>query len=102
MKAHGSTIMNRVIKTSKRVTLQYRVVAVGYNRRGKIIGITTNRPRLQTRGHHAEELLMFSMPKSLSKIKIARVNARGQLNPIHPCAHCARLADKLGITIEQL
>jgi hypothetical protein len=79
----------------------YRVAAVGFDYRGRIIGIATNAPRLALRGLHAEEALIHRMPRSLKRIEIVRVGADGQWLPIDPCVHCSKLARNRGITIKR-
>ena len=81
---------------------RYRVVAVGIDSKNRIIGLTTNSPRLQSRGWHAEERLIHRSPRSLAKIIIARVGATGLFLPIDPCKHCAKIANKRGISIERM
>lgn len=100
MKAHISTLRDRIIRRSSGVRLRYRIVAVGFNSRGKIIGIANNMALHRLRGLHAEEVLMRKMPRSLSKILIARVNKNGEFRPIEACQICQELADRRGIKIE--
>lgn len=103
MKAHSSSLLPRMIRAASRVQgCQHRVVAAGIDFRGRIIGLATNRPRLQNRGWHAEEWLLYRSPRSLSRILLVRVNKVGELLPIEPCAHCAKLANRRGVVIEAL
>lgn len=102
MKTHVSVLTSRMIKAAMRVEIRYRVVAAGVDNRNRIIGIATNRPRLQSRSYHAEEILMSRSPRSLVRILLARVNNRGELMPIDPCEVCSRLAKKRNVTIERL
>ncbi len=53
-------------------------------------------------GWHAEELVLYSSPKSLHTILLARVNNKGLLLPINPCKKCLRLANKKQVKIRQL
>lgn len=56
MRAHNSTLTERVRRAGMRVTAcAYRVIAVGLDRRGRFIGIATNKPWLAqgTTGGHA-------------------------------------------------
>lgn len=107
MRCHSSTLHTRILRAAARVTCAIRVVAVGLNAHGDIIAISTNATRFQThsdahyRGWHAEERLMHRAPASLARILLARVGRSGRFNPIHPCAHCAKLAAKRGVTVEQ-
>lgn len=101
--SHISTLVPRMIRAGLRVDdCRYRVVAAGIDNRNRIISIATNRPKLRTRGEHAEERVIFSSPKSLSRILILRVGARGNLLPIHPCRWCRKLAERRGIVIESI
>lgn len=103
MKSHRTTIEERIIRASRRVTeCRYRVVAVGVDGRNRIIGLKTNTPRLQLRGYHAEERILFSSPPTLRRILLARVNVRGEFLPIDPCAQCLRLAQKRNVLIQPI
>lgn len=81
---------------------RHSVVAVGLDHRSTIISIATNLPRLPNRGFHAEERVIFSSPKSLKTILIARISKAGLFLPIDACENCARLASKRGIRIESV
>lgn len=100
MKAHPSTLLDRIVRAGLRVKCRFRVVAVGFDHRRRIIGIATNSFYLPARGRHAEERLIHRCPKSLTRIVIARIGAQGMLLPIDPCERCRRAADKAGIRIE--
>lgn len=102
MKCHHSTLIDRMVKAGMKVNLRYKVIAAGISKDGTIISIKTNQPRLKSQGFHAEERLMFSSPKSLVKIMILRIGAKGELRPIHACDRCTRLANKRGVIIERL
>lgn len=103
MKSHLSTIVPRLIRTALKVHLcRYRIAAAGIDYRGRLISISTNAPRLTSRGWHAEERLIHTSPKSLARIILVRVNRLGELLPIDPCAHCAKLARRRGITIDPM
>lgn len=102
MKSHSSLLLNRIIRAGLRVSLRYRVVAVGIDHRLRIINIKTNQPRLIRRGLHAEERVLHTSPRSLRQIVIARVGADGRLLPIDACDVCKRLARKRGIKIRPL
>ena len=102
MKAHRSTLVDRMRRAGARVNLRCRVVAVGIDGRGRIIGIATNTPRLRNRSWHAEERLIHRQPRSLSMIVLGRFGLAGVLLPIDPCPKCAELAARRGITIQPL
>jgi hypothetical protein len=102
MRCHSSTLISRLIRAALRVHhCRYRVACAGLDYRGRIISIATNTPKYPTRGDHAEERLMRTSPRSLSRIVIIRVNAKGDLLPIDPCKVCQSIAHKLGIKIER-
>lgn len=103
MRSHLSTIIPRMIRAGLRVSqCRVRVVAAGVDSRGRIISISTNSPRLPKRGMHAEEKIIHTSPRSLRKILLLRVGARGALLPIHACSHCQKLADKHNVKIERV
>lgn len=103
MRSHISTLLPRMIQAGLKIDqCRYRVIAAGIDNRSRIISIATNRPRLKTRGLHAEERLIYCSPKSLSRILIIRINRRGDLLPIHACRLCQKLADRRGIQIESM
>lgn len=102
LKSHLSTLVPRMVRAALRSHCIYKVVAVGIDSRGRIISLATNTPRLSSRGFHAEERVIFTSPKSLKKIFILRVGARGELLNIDPCAMCQKLARKRGITIRRI
>lgn len=101
MRSHLSSLLPRMIRAGMRHTFsRYRIVAVGLDSRFRPIAIRTNLPRLPLRGLHAEERVLASCPRYLlSRIFIARVNARGDLLPIDACSHCAKLARRRGVEI---
>lgn len=102
MRAHLLTIHSRIVRAASRVTLRYRVVAVGLDRNDNIIRLATNLPLYaDRRQRHAEERVIHESPRSLSRVLIARVGRRGTFLPIHPCAACARLAARRGVKIER-
>ncbi len=103
MRSHLSILIPRMIRAAMLVhSCRYRVVAAGIDDRNRIISLATNRPRLRTRGQHAEERIIFSSPLSLRKIIILRVGSRGNLLPIDPCKMCKKLADRRGIIVESV
>ncbi len=103
MRAHISTLIPRMIRAGmKNHSCVFRVVAAGIDSRNRIISIATNRPRFQNRGLHAEERIIYSSPRSLAKILILRIGARGDLLPIHPCRLCQKQASKRNIVIESI
>ena len=108
MKCHPSQLAARISRAALHIhpICKFKVIAIGIDHRGRIIGITTNRPHMHhlpnTRNRHAEERLLHSSPRSLRTIYIARANRHGKLGlPIDPCPRCARLARKYGVNIKR-
>jgi cytidine deaminase len=104
MKCHASAILDRLIKKASTSPCRFRIAAIGLDYRGRVIISRTNSPRFVRHGGgtHAEMSVMISAPRSLRTIIIVRVNRRGELRPIDPCATCARKAEELGIQIRTL
>ena len=92
-----------IIKKAKQSICRFQVAAIGFDRRGKVLGVTNNRPRIVKKGGgiHAEMDLIHRY-RGLSKIVICRIGKGGNLLPIHPCPACLRVATKLGIQIESV
>ena len=99
-----SNLLRRMKRKAQASHCRTKIVAVGFDQRGKMIGITHNKPYIYKKGGgwHAEELLIRkSPPKLLSRIIIARVSPNtGELRPIEPCHKCKSLAAKYNIKIE--
>jgi len=90
-------------KKARQSSCTYRVSAIGLNKRGEVLGSTTNRHRSihPVKGNiHAEIALIHKYGKQLRTIIICRVGNGGDILPIHPCPNCQRIADSLGIKIE--
>lgn len=102
MKLDYGQLLNRMKKKARKSSCHFKISAIGFDHRGRPIGITCNRPRFTKDGggHHAEMLLMRQSPPNLRTILICRVNSTGDLLPIHPCKACKRKADLLGIRIK--
>lgn len=100
--------MKNVLKWMKHKSKQslctYRVVAVGFSRKGNVIGIRMSMPQKNRNNAlgHAEYQLMTRYGRKLNKIVIARFNGSGKQLPIEPCKNCSGLAERLGITIERI
>jgi len=94
-------IMNRLKSKASKSQCKYKVGAVGFNKRGEIIGFGFNRPRFSRLGGsiHAEMWLMLKYGKRLKEIVVCRVNKTGDVKPIDPCAVCAAKAKELGIKL---
>jgi hypothetical protein len=97
-------IKERLTLKASQSICKYKVAALGLNRRGEIIAISANRPRMSRKGGglHAEMSVMLRAGPALRKILICRVNDQGDIRPIHPCDACADKALELGVTIVTL
>lgn len=103
MRTHLHNLIPRMIRAGLRVKeCRYRVIAAGLDHRDRIISIATNSPYLPMRGRHAEERVIFSSPKSLRRILLMRVGARGEMLNIDPCKLCQELARKRNVKIERV
>lgn len=91
-------------KAIKHNACDFRVVAVGFTRKGNLAGIMLNAPSLKpnTFNTHAECRLMLRYGKKLGKIVVGRFGNSGDSLPIDPCPQCAALAASYGITISSL
>jgi tRNA(Arg) A34 adenosine deaminase TadA len=80
---------------------RFLVAAIGQDRHGTTIGITSNSQRFSKKGGslHAEMALMKKSPRSLAVIYVIRLSRTGKLLPIEPCASCLETAAKRGIKI---
>jgi tRNA(Arg) A34 adenosine deaminase TadA len=94
-------ILNRARKKAEQSICKYRVSAVGFDKKGRMIGTACNRPRFSKEGGsiHAEMRLMAQYGVNLHTIIICRISDNGNLKPIDPCSVCAAKAKELGIKI---
>ena len=97
-------MINRAIKKAQKSTCRHKVVAVGFNKNGDIIGISTNVPRFRKFGGsvHAEMNLIHNYGYKVRSIVIMRVGKSGQLLPIHPCKNCKKVLVKMGIKVKSM
>jgi len=102
MRVHITNLLPRLIRKAAQSPCRHKVVAVGFNSHGTVIAMRTNKFRFLHvgGGWHAEELLIYSTPKSLVRILIARVRGN-RLLPIDACGRCSRLAARRGVIIER-
>jgi cytidine deaminase len=92
------------IKKAMQSQCRFKVSAVGFDNKGKLIGTTMNAPRFSKYGggFHAEMRLMARYGKNLKTIVICRVGNKGDMLPIDPCKMCQNKANELGIKIVTL
>ena len=97
--------IKKAVKSPKILT--YRVVALGFDKKGDFIGLKTNKiGKLKAinmgpgKGIHAERELIKRYGKRIKKIIIIRSGRTGTLLPIDPCPVCKKIINKLGIKVE--
>lgn len=79
------------------------VAAVALTKKGNVLGTALSAPSEipGIRQRHAEGILMGRFGRAIHKIIIIRVGRAGVLLPIDPCPVCRKLAERLGIIIEE-
>ena len=79
------------------------VAAIALTKKGNVLGTACSAPSEipGIRQRHAEGILMGRFGRAIHKIVIIRVDRAGNLLPIEPCSACKKLAERLGITIEE-
>ena len=97
-------LINRAIKKAKQSICKYKISAMGFDKKGNLIGTAFNRPRFSRHGgsYHAEKELMAQYGDNLKTIIICRTNSNGDLLPIDPCPSCLEKATELGIKIKSI
>ena len=85
-----SSLLKRAIRKGKKVPLKYRIVAVGFNKKGEFLSVATNRARFSKKsgGLHAEINMLLRHGKDLHSLFLLRVSRKGELLPIDSCACC--------------
>ena len=87
----------------------YKVSAIAFDRKGNILGHTTNKHskwdvldygegRAGT-ARHSERILIERYSQNIKTILICRVGRSGEILPIDPCPACKKAAAKYGIKI---
>jgi tRNA(Arg) A34 adenosine deaminase TadA len=92
------------LKKASQSSCRFKVSAIGFNRKGDLIGTAVNQHRISKPGCsiHAEIALIKKMGRNLSTIIICRTNKTGGILPIHPCKTCANIASRYGIVIKTI
>lgn len=94
-------LTKQAIKKALQSSCRYKVSAIGFDKKGNVIGTAVNTSRFNRYGGgiHAEQKLMFKYGNRLKTILICRVGNSGEIRKIDPCDKCQKAADKLGIKI---
>lgn len=103
------TIIERLRRKASASPSQYRISCVALNKKGEVLGYTTNKFRkdhirpLIGSGLHAEAYSMARYyPIGLKTLVIMRIGLSGNILPIDPCEDCQKMAKKLGVTIRSV
>lgn len=101
----NETLISRLKNKATQTKTCYRISAVAFNKKGEILGTTTNgfqmdgRPPGKGCGIHAERKLISRYKYNIKTIVICRIGNGGAILPIQPCDVCKKIADKMGIKI---
>ena len=92
------------LKKASQSSCRFKVSAIGFNRKGDLIGTAVNQHRISKPGCsiHAEIALIKKMGRSLRTIIICRTNKTGGILPIHPCKTCTNIALRYNIDIKTI
>lgn len=102
-------VMARLLKKASASPSQYRISCVALNKKGEVIGYTSNKFRkdrikpLIGSGLHAEAAAISKFyPFGLKTLLIMRIGNSGNVLPIDPCEDCQKMAAKYGVTIQSV
>ena len=93
--------IDMAIKKAKKSSSRYKVSAVGFDHKGKVITSAFCHPRFDFYGggKHAEMRLLEKCRVTPTTILLCRVGNAGDILPIEPCARCQKVLDKLKIKV---
>lgn len=82
---------------------KYKVAAIGFDKRGQLLGVLTNQPYINRIGGslHAEVKSIQKL-RGIRTLIVVRVNNKGILKPIHPCANCKNYAKRFSVKIKTI
>lgn len=88
-------------KKARSITCHSKVVAIGFDRRGRLLGCSTNYPRFSKYGGgvHAEMHLLKKHGPKVNKIILCRFGNAGDLLPIDVCPACRKVLNNKGIKV---
>ena len=96
------TNIARMIKKASKSICKHKVAALGFDRHGRIINCKFNRPRFGRKGGGVHAELEAIKDLRVRKVIICRINGTGKILPLHPCATCKKVLEKLGIEIQSV
>lgn len=99
-----------LVETASHSPCTYKVSAVAFDKKGNILGHSTNKHSiwdvLSDNGEgragtavHAERALIKRYSNHIKTIVICRIGRSGEILPIDPCPACRKAASKYGIRI---
>ena len=97
----NANLIKTAIKKASQSICCYKISAIGLNKRGEVIGSAINRHGKsgKGRGLHAETQLIKRYGKKIKTIILCRIGNSGDILPIHCCANCQKIIDKLEIKV---
>ena len=97
----NKNLIDTAIRKASQSTCCYRISAIGLNKRGDILGSSTNKHGGQGRGkgRHAEIELIKRYGSKIKIIILCRIGGGGDILPIKPCDNCQKVIDKMGIKV---
>jgi hypothetical protein len=97
-------LLMRAIRKASSSICRFKISAMAFDKRGKLLGTSFNRPRFSKKGGsiHAEMELMAQYGTNIKTIIICRTDGKEGLLPIDPCVICKAKADELGIKIKSI
>ena len=100
----ASNCLDRCIRKALKSCCRYKVLAIGFNRKGDLIGYANNHPMFSmvNGSMHAERKLIMKYGSKVRSVVILRVGNSGNLLPIKPCANCQKMLDKLNVTVQTI
>lgn len=95
-------IIKLAIRKAKQSSCRHKVSAIGFSRKGDLIGTAINMNRIAKKGCsiHAEIALIRKFGRKLKTIVICRTNKSGDILPIRPCESCLSMANRYNINIK--
>ena len=94
--------VNKITNKALKSICKHKVAAIGFNKQGKIINCKFNRPRFGRKGGGVHAELEVIKDLRVRAVVICRINKTGKVLPLHPCAACKKVLNKLGISVRSI
>ncbi len=113
-KANVSIAVEKLLKEkASHSPCTYKISGIAFSKKGNVLGYcTNNHSKWQVlekspigrsgTAEHCEKRLIQKFGRRIHTIVICRIGRSGNILPIDPCASCAKLAAKYGITIKTI